>query len=188
MSHANVKLFKEIAQESLVQCHRMHSGCNDVFTFFVESLITTLEVRQIFTVEGLRNLMGENYMGNSQIRSFILTYETVFFANLGDANALYRDLYEIIADAVSISYPDNEEDKSKALLAPEVAEQVATYREACEVMVHNRWITSMMALILWTKPVYEFITIRTGNDTKQILSKVKTLEEDYENKREDSKS
>lgn len=172
MSQNNVKLFRKIAQDSLEQCHRMHAGCNEIFTFFIEALITTLELRQIFTVDGLKNITSDRFMGNSQYRSFLLTYETVFFANLGDKHALYRELYETIADAVCVYKPVDGTDIDKVLLSSEVTDQLATYEEAVEVMIHNRWITSMMALILWTVPVYEFYTMRVGGEDKTILRKV----------------
>lgn len=171
-NYQNAQLYQKVAQEALVQCHRIYSGQQAQFTVMIENIITTLDVREILTPNGLSLIMGENYMGNASVRAAILCYEATFFARLGDRHALLAGLKETIADSLCHPVPPtstSEDIFNKSLLAPELREPHATVSEAIDAMSYNRWLVSLLALILWTKPVYVFELDKKGDPTGRVL-------------------
>lgn len=163
IAYSHVQLFRKVIQDTLVQCHQVFSGEQELFTYFYEQVTTGLNVRQIGTVEGLQTLTGEAFLGNVSVRNYILTMETIFFANLGDRHALLASLHDVLVDAMSFKQPSDEKERKLVLMPADITERQASGAELVELFEYNRWIIPIIALILWSRPVYGFVGIKENN-------------------------
>ena len=171
-TYSHIQIFRSVIQDSLEQCHRIFSGEQETFTYFIEQLITGSNIRHIFTVEGLATLTGDNFLGNVAARNYMMTLDTLFFANLGDRHTLTSTLIDVLVDSLAYKEADLEEDKSKILIPVDILERAASANEIREVLQYNRWLIPLIALIVWSKPVYAFHQVKDGNTTTQKAYKI----------------
>ncbi len=174
IAYSNVQLFRKVIQESLEQAHRIFSGEQEAFTYFVEQSVTGSNVRHILTVEGLQTLTGESFLGNEAVRNYILTLDVLFFANLGDRHALLTSLTEVLTDSLSYRQAADAHEASKILMPLDILERAAEPNEIKEIFEFNRWLIPVIAMILWSKPVYAFREVKEGNSTVQRVYKLPT--------------
>lgn len=172
-AYNNVQIFRNVTNATMVQAHRMFSGDQVAFTMFVEQLITTVNIRSIFTTEGMKALTGEHFLNGAVTRNFILTIDSLFFANLADRHQLRSSLEEVLIEALSYNMPHDDAERNKVLLSPEILEANATATEIEEVFKYNRWVIPLLAVLLWSKPVYELTQVRAGVDVTYIATRIK---------------
>ena len=173
IAYNNVQIFRAVTKNTLEQAHRMFSGEQLAFTMFIEQLVTTVNLRQIFTPEGMQAFTGEGFLNNAVGRNYILTLDGLFFANLADRHALRTSLEEILIESLTYYHPQDDIERNKVLLSPEIIEVSATGEEIQEVFKYNRWMIPMLAIILWSKPVYEITMIRNAGESTPIAVRVK---------------
>ena len=173
LAYNNVQIFRAVTNNTLEQAHRMFSGDQLAFTMFIEQLVTTVNIRSIFTPEGMQAITGESFLNNPVARNYILTIDSLFFANLADRHALRKGLEEILIEALCYNTVQVESERNKVLLSPEIVEVAATGSEIEEVFKYNRWIIPLLAILMWSKPIYELTQVRAGADVTYIATRVK---------------
>lgn len=66
----------------------------------------------------MQAITGESFLNNPVARNYILTIDSLFFANLADRHALRKGLEEILIESLVYNTVEDESDRNKVLLSP----------------------------------------------------------------------
>jgi|SRR6185312_31338 len=115
---------------------------------------------QLFSgqLEGTKRLADLMYQDDA-IRDFILTVTMHIFAKFGDTQTRYPALVDNIAQAIGFIDAPAPRDKKEAESTPlvivpdELQERLPTIDDVRDILLYNRWATTLALMILYLMPV-----------------------------------
>lgn len=114
---------------------------------------------QLFSgqLEGTKRLADLMY-NDATTRDFILTVTMHIFAKFGNTQERYADLVDNLAQAIGFISSPTPRDRKDAETAPaiivpdELQDRLPTIEDVREILLYNRWATTLALMILYLMP------------------------------------
>lgn len=114
---------------------------------------------QLFSgqLEGTKRLADLMY-NDATTRDFILTVTMHIFAKFGNTQERYADLVDNLAQAIGFIEAPTPRDRKDAETAPaiivpdELQDRLPTIEDVREILLYNRWATTLALMILYLMP------------------------------------